>query len=161
MKTNKFGIAAAAVAGLIACGSIVHAQDNKDSKDAPKREGRPPGGPRGGDRGAMMKERLDKLAEELKLTDAQKTKVEAVMKEQGEKRAALRDATPEERQEKAKALREEMTKKMKGILNAEQFEKWQKMAQQRGPGGPGRRGGPGGPDGDKKPEGEKKADDKK
>ena len=72
----------------------------------------------------------------------------------------MRDATPEERQEKGKALREEMTKKMKEILNAEQFEKWQKMPQQRGPGGPGgqggRRGGPGGPDGDKKPEGEKK-----
>ena len=47
-----------------------------------------------------------------------------------------------------KTVREEMTKQMKAILTPEQFAKWEKMPQSRGPGGPGR---PGAPTGDKKP----------
>ena len=102
------------------------------------------------------------MTEELKLNDAQKPKVEAALKAQGEKMQGTRDLPPEERREKFQAAREEFNKKMKDILDKDQYEKFEKMAQQRGQGGQGgRRGGPGGPDGDKKPEGEKKADDKK
>jgi len=149
MKATKISLIAALIAGvLVAYTPAVRAQDAKDGKAAPKREGQP-GGP-GGQRGEAAKERLNKLAEELKLTDAQKTKVEAAMKEQGEKMRGSRDpnATPEERKEKMKASREEMSKKMKGILTPEQFAKWEKMPQGRGQGGQGR---PGGPGGDKKP----------
>jgi Spy/CpxP family protein refolding chaperone len=149
MKATRISLIAALIAGvLVAYTPAVSAQDTKESKPAPKREG-PPGGP-GGQRAEAAKERLNKMAEELKLTDDQKTKVEAVMKAQQEKMRGSRDtnATPEERREKMKTVREEMTKKMKEILTPEQFAKWEKMPQGRGPGGPGR---PGAPTGDKKP----------
>ena len=143
MKATKISLMAALIAGvLVAYSPAVQAQDAKESKPAPKREGQPGGA--GGQRGEAAKERLNKLAEELKLTDEQKTKVEAAMKEQGEKMRGLRDAPAEERQAKMKAGREEMSKKMKGILTPEQFAKWEKMPQGRGPGGQGRPGGPGG-----------------
>ena len=147
MKVTRISLIAALIAGvLVAYTPAVCAQDAKEVKPAPKREGGP-GGP-GGQRGEAAKERLNKMAEELKLTDEQKTKVEAAMKEQAEKMRGLRDATPEERKEKVKAAQEDMSKKMKGILTAEQFAKWEKMPKGRGPGGQGR---PGGPGGEKKP----------
>ncbi len=135
MKMHKVSLMAALAAGaLIAFSPVLRAQDAKP-------EGRPPGqGPRAG----MMKERLDKMAEELKLTAEQKTKVEAVLKEQGEKMRGMKDATPEERRAKAKALREDTTKKMKEILTPEQYEKWLKLREQgpqgRKPGAPKKEG---------------------
>lgn len=153
MKATRISLIAALIAGvLVAYSPAASAQEAKDDKSPPKGEGRP-GGP-GGARGEAAKERLNKLAEELKLTDVQKTKVEAVMKEQQEKMRGSRDpnATPEERKEKMKAGREELSKKMKAILTPDQFTKWEKMPQGRGPGGPGR---PGGPAGEKKDGGSK------
>lgn len=128
MKISKVSfIAALVAAAVLVCGPALRAQDK-----AGKREGRPPAG----EREQMMKARLDKMAEELKLNSEQKTKVEALMKEQGEKMRGLRDATPEERREKGRTLRQEMDKKMKEILTSEQYEKWQKTRQEgRGPGG--------------------------
>ena len=137
MKTTRISLLAALAAAVIACNPALRADDTKAAPDAPKRER-----PAGGQRGEAAKERLNKLTEELKLTDAQKPKVEAVLKAQMQKRQELKDATPEERKEKGKAMREETSKKMKEILTAEQFEKFEKMP---GPGGPGgRRGGPAG-----------------
>ena len=121
MKMHKVSLMAALAAGaLIALSPVLRAQDSKP-------EGRPPGQ---GQRGERMKERLAKMAEELKLTDAQKPKVEAVLKEQGEKMRELRDATPEERREKGKALREETAKKLKDILTPEQYEKYLTLREQ-------------------------------
>ena len=94
---------------------------------------------------AGMQERLDKMSEELKLTDEQKEKVKEAFRAQFEKMRGLRDASPEERREKGKAMMDEQDKKMKEILKPDQYEKWQKMQgelrgkmQQRGQG---RRGG--------------------
>ena len=139
MKMQKVSWMAALAAGaLIALSPLVRAED----KPTPP-EGRPPQG----QRGEMAKERAAKMAEELKLTDEQKTKVTALLKEQAETMRGMKDATPEERREKMKAGREEMQKKMKTILTPEQYTKWEKLRKEGGPGGPGRRGGPGGPGG--------------
>ena len=101
MKASKISLMAALIAGvLLAYSPALRAEDAKEGKDAKKHEGRP------GRDGAGMKERLDKLAEDLKF----------------------------------KASREEMTKKMKGILTTEQFEKWEKNRPQGGPGGFGGQG---------------------
>jgi len=138
MKMHKLSLMAALVTGaLIALTPALRAQDNKPN--------RPEGGPRAGQRGEMAKERLAKLAEELNLTAEQKTKIEAALKAQAETIRGLRDATPEVRREKMQAVRKEMEAKMKEILTAEQYAKWEKTRQQRGPAGQGRRGGPGGP----------------
>jgi periplasmic protein CpxP/Spy len=144
MKMQKVSLMAALAAGaLIAFSPLVRAED----KPTPP-EKRPPQG----QRGEMAKERIAKMAEELKLTDEQKTKVTALLKEQQEKMRGMKEATPEERKEKMKAGREEMQKKMKEILTPEQFTKWEKLRKEGGPGGPGgpgRRGGPGGPGAEK------------
>jgi Spy/CpxP family protein refolding chaperone len=141
MKIHKIGLIAALAMAVLAGHPALNAQENKEAK----RE-RPPGA---GQREDMIKERLKRMAEELKLTDAQKTKVEALLKEQAEKMRGTRDATPEERREKAQALRADMDKKMKDILTADQYASWQKMRSQGREG----RGGPGG----EKKKGEKKA----
>ena len=141
MKMQKVSLMAALATGaLLALSPLARAEDKSAAP-----EGRPPAG----QRGEMAKERIAKMAEELKLTDEQKTKVTALLKEQAETMRGLRDATPEERREKTKAVREEMQKKMKEILTPEQYTKWEKLRKEGGPGGPGRpgrRGGPGGPD---------------
>ena len=140
MKIHKLSLIAAVAAAVLAFSPALRAQE-KDTKQQ-----RPPGAP--GQRGDM-KERFAKMADELKLTDAQKPKVEAALKDQAEKMRALRDAAPEDRREKAQALRADMDKKMKEILAADQYEKWQKMRPQG-------REGRGGPQGEKK-RGDKKA----
>lgn len=132
MKMHKVSLLAALTAGaLIALSPALRGQDTKP-------ETRPPGQ---GQRGALMKQRLAKLSEELKLTDEQKEKVEAAMKEQTEKLRGLKEAAPAERREQGKALREEMTKKMKSILTAEQYKEYLKLREQGARGGPGN--GPG------------------
>jgi len=142
MKASKISLVAALVTGvLLAYSPALRAQDTNKAGQAPKKHAGPPGG-------AGMKEHLDKMAEDLKLTADQKTKVEAVMKEQGEKMRGMRDLPQEERREKGKALREEMSKKMKGILTPEQFAQWEKNRPQRRPGGQGH--GPGNSPDDKK-----------
>jgi Spy/CpxP family protein refolding chaperone len=139
MKIHKLSLIAALLAVVIAGSTALNAQEKKDTK----RE-RPPGA---GQREDMIKQRLTRMAEELKLTEAQKTKVEAALKEQAGKMRELRDAAPEQRREKARALRADMDKKMKEILTADQYEKYQKMRPQ----------GRGGAEGKKK-KGQKKAD---
>jgi len=142
----------------LALGSLL-AVSALNAQEKPKRErpdGPPPGeGRPGGPGGGAVRERMAKMAEELGLSDEQKTKLQEFMKSQADKRQELRDATPEERQEKAKAMREEMNKKMKEILTPEQYTKWEKLRP-----APGQRpGGPGGPGGERRrPAGEKPAD---
>jgi len=133
---QKISLLAALVAGsLIAFTPVLRAQDNKPNR--PERGA--------GQRGDMVKERLAKLSEELELTADQKTKIEAVLKEQAESMRGLRDAAPEERREKMQAARQEINAKIKGILTADQYAKWEKIREERGPGGLGRGNRPDGP----------------
>ena len=130
-------MAAVALGSLVAFANVASAQDAKESK--------------GGKRGMpSVQERLDRLNEELKLTDDQKPKVKGVLEETSKKRQELQDLPQEERREKARALMDDQNKKMKEILTADQYAKYEKMPRP-GRGGP---GGPGAP-GEKK-EGEKK-----
>ena len=153
MKSNIKLLTALALGSLLAVTAAT-------AQDKPKRErpdGPPPGEGRPGPRGEAAKERTAKMAEELGLSDEQKTKIQEFMKSQADKRQELRDATPEERREKAKAMRDELDKSMKGILTADQYTKWQKMRPAAGE----RPGGPGGPGGERRrPAGDKPAADK-
>jgi len=99
-----------------------------------------------------MREQMQKMEQELKLTDEQKTKMQEARKEQAEKAKALRDdttLTQDQRMEKMKALRTDNQAKMKTLLTPEQFEKWTKMQgemmNRRGQGGRGGQGAPGTP----------------
>jgi Spy/CpxP family protein refolding chaperone len=144
MKLQKFSlIAGLALGALLACTSVATAQDNKE-----KKEGAPGAGGGAGGRNMSPEARFEKMSTELNLTEDQKPKVKAALKEQFDK---MKDLSPEERREKGPAMREEADKKMKEILTADQYKKFQSMRPGR-PGG----GGPGGPGGaGHKPEGDK------
>ena len=152
MKMHKVSLLAALAAGaLIAFTPTLRAEDKPERPDRSERPGGGPGGPGGpGQRGDMLK----KMAEELGLSDEQKSKLQEVFKAQ---REAMKDLSPEERREKMKESREAMNAKVKEILTPEQFAKWEKIRDERRPGGP---GGPGNGSGDgekrEKPGGKKK-----
>lgn len=131
MKMPKISLLAALVAGaLFALTPSLRAED-KPAK--PERPERPEGGLRAGQRGDMLKE----MAEKLNLTADQKTKLQEAMKSQRENRKDLKDATPEERRAAMKENREKMDAKIKEILTADQYAKWEKIRQENRPAGPG------------------------
>ncbi len=124
MKKLSLALALAS-GGLLACSLMVNAQDAKESK----------GEKRGG---FSVEQRLERMTTELKLTDAQKPKVKAVLEEGQKKRGEMRDVPQEERRGKMQAFMEEQNKKMKEILTPEQWEKYSKMQEEmrkKGPGG--------------------------
>ena len=132
---HKVSLLAALAAGaLIAFTPTLRAEDKPARPERPERPGGGPGGP--GQRGDMLK----KMAEELSLTDDQKAKLQEVFKAQ---REAMKDLSPEERREKMKESREATNAKVKEILTAEQYAKWEKIRDERRPGGPGNENGPG------------------
>jgi periplasmic protein CpxP/Spy len=146
MKTNKVTwMVAVALGAMVALSPALRAEDKPDK---PERPG-PGQGPGAGPRREAIKERAAKLAEELGLSEEQKTKVREAMKEQAEKARELRDLEPEARREKMKEARGEMQAKMKEILTAEQYTKWEKQREDmRAKGGekngPAKRKGPNG-----------------
>lgn len=138
MKLNKTLTLAALVATSLFAGSALQAQDAPKDKPADAPGGAPGGS---GMRRPMLS--LDSVAKQLDLTEDQKTKVKPVIEELTQKMGDLRKDTamsPEDRRPKMKELRDAATAKLKEILTAEQFAKWEKV----GPGGR-RPGGAGGP----------------
>ena len=103
------------------------------------------GGGQGQGRGGMMmspEQRTTRLAEQLSLTDEQKTKVQKIYEEQQKDMQGMQGATREERMAKMQATND----KIKAVLTDDQKKKFDEMQQrmrQRGPGGPG--GGEGAP----------------
>ena len=138
---NKFrAVAVLTLGGLLACGTLATAQDTKAGKD------------KGGKRGQSIEQQLERMTTDLKLTDAQKPKVKAVLEEGQKQREAMRDTPQDQRREKMRAAMEAQQKKLKEILTPEQLEKWQKQREEM------RRNRPGGPDASG---GEKKREKKK
>jgi periplasmic protein CpxP/Spy len=128
-------IAALALGGLIACSTLVTAQD------APKADAK-----KGGKKGMSIEQQMERLTTELTLTSEQKPKVKTVLEDQQKKMQELRNESDQDtRRTKGQELRKETEKKMKGILNEEQFKKYQEMMQRRGKKGQG-----GGKNGDTK-----------
>jgi periplasmic protein CpxP/Spy len=138
---NKFSaVAVLTLGGLLAGSTLATAQEAKPGQD------------KGGKRGPGIEQQLERMTTDLKLTDAQKPKVKAVLEKSMEQRQAIRDLPQDQRREKMRAAMEEQQKKMKEILTPEQLEKWQKQREDM------RRNQPGGP---AAPGGEKKSEKKK
>jgi Spy/CpxP family protein refolding chaperone len=79
---------------------------------------------------ANPEERLKQLAEALKLTDEQKTKLEPILKEEGEKLRAIfsdANASREEKGKKMQEARKDISAKVKAVLTPEQAEKYEKL----------------------------------
>src|SRR5919202_321888 len=83
--------------------------------------GPPGGGPPGGPRGGAMLLRIPEVQTELKLTDEQKTKVDAMLErfrgQRGGPGAGFRDLSPEEREKQFAERRASEQKEVKGIMN--------------------------------------------
>lgn len=119
MRTNKFRLIAPIALGvLLACGTGVMAQDNKEGK--------------GGGRRMSAEERLKQIDESLKLTDAQKPKVKAALEDTQAKMQEARSAPQDERREKIQTIMADEHKKMKEILTPEQYTKYEEMRPMRG-----------------------------
>ena len=140
-------VAALLLGSAIASTPLAFGQEKKEEakKDAPAagaaeqpRRPRADGAGGLGRGGQNAQERFAKLAEELKLSDEQKTKFQAIQTELAKKQRELRADTSvaqEDRRTKMRAIREEGDKKFKELLSAEQFEKFGKLReQQRGQG---------------------------
>jgi Spy/CpxP family protein refolding chaperone len=80
-----------------------------------------------GSRLGGLRERMQETARELNLTDEQKQKLQTIITERLEKLRDLRQDTSltrEEKMEKVKAVRDEITAEVKNVLSPDQFEKW-------------------------------------
>src|SRR5262245_29446179 len=116
MKINKVSvIAALALGSFLATSNLAMAQDQK-------------GGQKRG--GGSVEQRMERMNEQLKLTDEQKPKVKAVLEESQKARQELRSESsgaPQERREKMRGIMEKENKKLKEILTTEQYSKYEKM----------------------------------
>ena len=126
------------MAAVLLCSAGMVMAAGARAQDAP--QGPPPGGQ---GRGMMMDPaaRAGMLQKQLGLSDDQTLQVKAVFTDEQSKMQALRSSggDPADMRPKMMAIREDSTAKLKGILTADQFTKYQEMMQQmrqRGPGGP-------------------------
>ena len=120
----------------------------------------PPGG-QGGDRpggggpprGPRVEDQLARLREQLSLTDAQATKIEAVLRLSAEEGRADRESNlpREERMKRGRERMERTDTAIEALLTPEQKPKFEQIKKERAermrnrPGGPGGPEGPGGP----------------
>jgi Spy/CpxP family protein refolding chaperone len=117
----------AAVAGALSLQPLARAADNQASAQ-----------PAGDNRAATLRERMQDTAKELNLTDEQKNKLQTIIRGQAGNLRDLRQDTslaPEDKKEKLRALREEITAEVKKVLTPEQFEKWRAKQGQLAAGG--------------------------
>jgi len=120
MNAMKLSLIAAVAIGALASSTTVTLAQSTNS--AP--------GAAHGQKGAQLKERLERIAAELQLTDQQKEQARPIIREFLEQGRSLRQdtsLTAQERREKMKDLRQEAAAKLKPILTPEQLEKWQNL----------------------------------
>jgi Spy/CpxP family protein refolding chaperone len=86
--------------------------------------------PAAGQRLEQFRERMQDTMKELNLTDEQREKLKPIWREQMQEMRELwqdQNLSRQEKLEKFKAVQAEMQPKLKEILTAEQWEKWQKQ----------------------------------
>ncbi|MHC1763501.1 MAG: hypothetical protein AB9869_04225 [Verrucomicrobiia bacterium] len=146
MKMIKLNaITVAALGALVAFAPISRAQ----TADTANQERPAAGQPQRRAAGPAGENAFNRMAEQLKLTDEQKAKLQPIFREEMTKLRELRQDTSltrEQRTEKTRTIREQYLAKMKPELKAEQFEQLKKMRETqatRGPQGERNRGGQG------------------
>jgi hypothetical protein len=125
-------IAALALGGLVASSTLASAQD---ASSTPEKKGEK--------RGMSVDRMMERYTEQLTLTDAQKPKVKTVLEDSMKKRQEImRDSSLDQQQkrEKFRPVMEAQDKKMKAILNDDQFKKYQEMNEKMKKGGRKKRG---------------------
>ena len=127
MKLNKTFAFTALVASSLFVGTALQAEDSTTPPPSGDKPHSGPGGMHGRPNG-------DTIAKELGLTDDQKAKVKIVLEDQQTQMKALHEDTtlsPADKKAKFMELRKASQAKMKEILTADQYEKWQKHMEHR------------------------------
>ena len=126
MKSKKIMLIVALVAGnLFAWNLALRADDSTNT---------PPANPPAADVKPHARG-FDRMAEDLNLTDDQKTKVKPILEAQMQKMKDLRNdpnfssLSREDKTAKMKAIHDDTATQLKSILTDDQFAKWQKMSQ--------------------------------
>lgn len=135
MKLSKTIFFTALAAGSLIAGGSALAQDTTNVPAATPSTNNPPVRPHIMYRGAS----IERLAQILNLTDAQKAQVQPILDTERQKMRDLRENTGlsmDEKRSKMKELRENTTAQLQPILTPEQFAKWQNMTHPRRPGRP-------------------------
>ena len=125
--TKTFALVALVAGNLLAGNTALQAQDNTNTPPA----GTPPGGS-----GMRGRPNFEAISKQLELTDDQKPKVKAVLEDLQKQSRELRQDTSlsqEDRHAKMKEIRDGASAKLKDILTADQFAKWQKIGQRQRP----------------------------
>lgn len=126
MKANRTLITTLAIGGLlITLSPMLQAEDPATPANTP-----PAAHGQGAKGGRAMGPNIDKMAEDLKLTDDQKTKVKTVLDDQRTKMQDMmkdKDLSREDRRTKMQDIRKDTNAKMKDILTADQYAQWEKM----------------------------------
>lgn len=135
MKTKLSLAAVLTVGALVSLAPMTRAADDAAPAAPAAGQGRRQGGAQNPQAQAA---RMEKMADDMKLTGEKKEKFLAAMKERGEKTRALgQDLSREDRQAKMKEISEATNKKVEALLDtAEQKEVWAKaqtQMQQRRP----------------------------
>lgn len=99
-------------------------------------------GQRGGDRGAMLQKRIDRMAKHLELNDAQKAKIQAIFEDGAKKRQAImaQEGDRASKKKSVKALMEAQNQEIEKVLTKEQLVKFNEIKQKRRGQMEGRRG---------------------
>jgi Spy/CpxP family protein refolding chaperone len=111
-----------ALGSLVAFGPMAKA-DESDSKPGARTKGK----------AGARHDRMGQIVGELNLTDDQKAKVKPIFQDEAQKMKTLRQDTNLSKQDKMtklKTIREDTAAKVKPILTADQFEKWNKLREE-------------------------------
>jgi Spy/CpxP family protein refolding chaperone len=135
MKLNKTFIFTVIAAGTVVASGSAFAQDTATNVPALTSEvstNSQPARPHPMLRGPS----IDKLAQMLNLTDAQKAQIQPILDAEHQKMRDLRNDTSlsmDEKRSKMKELREDTSSQLQPILTPDQFTKWQNVAHMRRP----------------------------
>ena len=122
MKLTKTLALAGLIAGSLMAGNALQAQDVTNP---------PPAGARPHMRG---RPNMERIAQDLKLTDDQKSRLKAAMENQMQKIKTLRADTSlskEDLRAKAREIHQATEAKIKAILTPDQLTKWREIMKQR------------------------------
>ena len=122
MKINKISMAIMAATAVLAVSPAVRAQTTDTNKPA----GEAPARPRGG---MLTVEAVDKA---VTLTDAEKPKVKTALEEFNKAAQEARAGDQADIRTKMTAARDDLDKKMKDILTADQYTKFKAMPRRGG-----------------------------
>jgi len=121
------------LAGILALTATVGTRTGFAADGDTKKEKSEASASRRGGANATPEARADRMAKEFSLNDDQKAKLKTIFEDETTKMKALRDDTTvarEDRRTKAQDIRKETDGKVKGILTADQFAKWQEQRKQ-------------------------------